>query len=508
MVTSRHQNDQSSAEGRIQGRVGDNASKWQAALGRGRMKSAIQADMGGRIAKRARRPSAVDSVANDLRLRREAGLSRARSGRDPISRRGRLGGLWVRDRRLTPASNVNVLPRTAPSTSPTPRPDRRAKKATRSDGFDNAGDARRHHRANQRAIDEAWRTRGQVAGTTSATTSGTGKRKLPGELTRPLKKAAAGCGTASVMTCSRTVRPETPHAFSGLSTHAGNGSIIKSIAYKIAKERNVHAVAAAELYQAAERGTLARWINKTDDQIARASKGLIAAPEKGAAKASEVMPPPRQLVSKTLAFESPRFRRILTPSSTTRRARSRASRRTLRRSPTALLPARSGAMSLLSSKLPQQGEPDPLDPHKRVEMTPSEEASFARYAWYAGSPSGSSRRSRAASSRPRGGDRASAHASRLRAAQQETFEALTTQLARGNKLPFRQRELLGQLLDFAATPAQRPQHRAFLQQNVADVLPSNEPPLSAAPAKSRRATTPPSGSDALDRLEAKGPGRR
>ena len=45
-------------------------------------------------------------------------------------------------------------------------------------------------------------------------------------------------------------------------------------------------------------------------------------------------------------------------------------------------------------------------------------------------------------------------------------------------------------------------------QNVADVLPSNEPPLSAAPAKSRRATTPPSGSDALDRLEAKGPGRR
>ena len=36
-------------------------------------------------------------------------------------------------------------------------------------------------------------------------------------------------------------------------------------------EHRGKAVLAQTIYQAAERGTLARWINKTDDQIARAA---------------------------------------------------------------------------------------------------------------------------------------------------------------------------------------------------------------------------------------------
>lgn len=334
--------------------------------------------------------------------------------------------------------------------------------------------------------------------------------KLPGELKAKylgLKKDYLALSIGHDLLEDSAAR-DAKHAFLGLSDlTAGNGSIIKSIAYKIAK-RNVHAVAAAQLYQEAERGTLARWINKTDDQIARASKGLIAAPEKGAAKASEVMPPPRQLVSKTLArvaaFQAD-------PDAFVDHA-SRQVESIATHSPEiadGIVTRQVRAMSLLSSKLPQQGEPDPLDPHKRVEMTPSEEASFARYAWYAEKPERFFAEVSRGKLTPEGAETAQALMPRaFEQLQQETFEALTTQLARGNKLPFRQRELLGQLLDFAATPTQRPQHRAFLQQNVADVLPSNEPPLSAAPAKSRRATTPPSGSDALDRLEAKGPGRR
>jgi hypothetical protein len=39
-------------------------------------------------------------------------------------------------------------------------------------------------------------------------------------------------------------------------------------------------------------------------------------------------------------------------------------------------------------------------------------------------------------------------------------------LARGVRVPIRQRERLGLLMDFPAVPSQRPGHIAFLQQNV------------------------------------------
>ena len=140
-------------------------------------------------------------------------------------------------------------------------------------------------------------------------------------------------------------------------------------------------------------------------------------------------------------------------------------------------------------------------------MTPTEQASFARYAWYTEKPDRFFAEVSRGKLTPEGAE--VAHALMPRAfeqLQQETAEALTTQLARGNRLPFRQRELLGQLLDFAATPAQRPEHRAFLQQNVSPVLPSNERIPSAGP-KGPRRTSSQNGS-ALDRLEAGGPGRR
>jgi len=87
--------------------------------------------------------------------------------------------------------------------------------------------------------------------------------------------------------------------------------------------------------------------------------------------------------------------------------------------------------------------------------------------------------------------------------QMRTMDALATQMARGKKLPFRQRQIIGVLMDMAATPSQRPDHAAFLQQNV---LPLTEPPQ-AAPARNRPVSIPTQRS-ALDRLEANGPGKR
>jgi hypothetical protein len=85
--------------------------------------------------------------------------------------------------------------------------------------------------------------------------------------------------------------------------------------------------------------------------------------------------------------------------------------------------------------------------------------------------------------------------------QQETLDALATQMARGKVIPFRQRVMLGMLLDVAAVPAQRPDHARFLQANL-EAAPQNDP-------KPGRAPIPPPAAKMgeLDRLEASGPGR-
>ena len=283
-------------------------------------------------------------------------------------------------------------------------------------------------------------------------------------------------------------------------------------ALKLAKERG-KAIAAYTLSEMAERGTLAKLVGKTDEQIARASKGPITLPEKGAAKASEVMPPPRAIVPKMLA-------RVAAFQADPDAFVDHASQQTegiATHSPeiaSGIVQRQVKAMIFLSSKVPQQGDPDPLDPRKTPEMTPTEQAQFAKYAWYTEKPERFFAEVARGKLTPEGAETAQALMPRaFEQLQQQTFDALTTQLARGNKIPFRQRQILGELLDFAATPAQRPQHRTFLQGNVSDVPPSdpmlasNQQISPAAKASSRRPMLSQSGS-ALDRLEANGPGRR
>ena len=278
-----------------------------------------------------------------------------------------------------------------------------------------------------------------------------------------------------------------------------------ALAFKLAKERG-KAILAHTIYQAAERGSLARLVERTDAQIARASKGLIAAPEKGAAKAAEVMPPPRQVATKALA-------RVAAFQANPDEYVDHAAQQTetmATHSPelaTGLVQRQVQAMTFLSSKVPKQGDPDPLDPHPTVHMTAADESEFAMYAWYTEKPERFFAEVSRGMLTPEGAETAQALMPRaFEQLQRQTYEALTTQLARGHQLPFRQRQLLGQLLDFAATPEQRPDHRDFLQRNVSDVLPSNDRTASAAP-KARRSTMSQNGS-ALDRLEAGGPGRR
>ena len=339
--------------------------------------------------------------------------------------------------------------------------------------------------------------------------------RLSGELAneyKALKKDYLALMIASDVATDSATRAQKA-AFLGLSSlAAGGGSLIKSLAHKVVKEHG-DAVAAAMLYQAAEKGTLIRWLNKTDSQIARASKGLTALPEKGTPKAAELMPPPRAVVTTALA-------RVAAFQADPDAFVDHASQQTesiATHSPeiaSGIVQRQVKAMIFLSSKVPQQGDPDPLDPRKTPEMTPTEQAQFAKYAWYTEKPERFFAEVARGKLTPEGAETAQALMPRaFEQLQAQTFDALTTQLARGNKLPFRQRQILGELLDFAATPAQRPQHRTFLQGNVSDVPPSdpmlasNQQISPAAKASSRRPMLSQSGS-ALDRLEANGPGRR
>lgn len=280
--------------------------------------------------------------------------------------------------------------------------------------------------------------------------------------------------------------------------------VLGPIALKAGKERG-KAMAAYALNQIADRGALAKLVARSDEQIGRAAKGLLMPPQKGAFEA-HLMPNTKSVVKTALArvaaFQNDPEQLV---NHSTRDVEGLAAH-----SPdiaSGIVSRHVQAMTFLSGKVPQQADPDPLDPHAAPHMTASEQSSFARYAYYVDKPDRFFEEVARGKLTPEGAETAQALMPRaFEELQAQTAEALALQLSRGNRLPFRQRQVLGQLLDFAATPSQRPQHASFLQQNLVDVLPSNEP-TSAAPATSRRSSITPSGS-ALDRLEAGGPGHR
>lgn len=274
------------------------------------------------------------------------------------------------------------------------------------------------------------------------------------------------------------------------------------IALKIAKERG-KAVAAYALSKLSERAMLAKVVETTNKQIAQASKGLLAPPVKGVFPLPQTKHLVRTTLARVAAFQADPDAFV---DKATRHVEAVATH-----SPeiaSTLVQRQVQAMTFLSNKVPQQDDPDPFDPHKAPKMTANEEAEFGRYAYYVDKPERFFAEVAKGKLVPEGAEVAQALMPRafdeLRA---QTADALATQLARGTRIPFRQRLLLGTLLDFAATPSQRPEHARFLQQNVVDsAAPSDKIPKSA-PAKSRAASIP-SQRSSLDQLEAGGPGRR
>lgn len=282
----------------------------------------------------------------------------------------------------------------------------------------------------------------------------------------------------------------------------GGGSLLQTLGLKMARERG-DAVLATTLYQAAERGTLAKLVQRVDGDITKASKGLLEPPKAGAPKASDRMPPMRALAKTALA-------RVAEFKADPEAYVDKATKQTeamATHSPElagALVSRNVQAMALLSSKVPVSPDPDPLDPHPARRMTSNEEAELARYAWYVDKPQRFFAEVARGKMTFEGAEVARSLMPRAFAELQEkTAETLALQLAKGQKLPFRQRQVLGVLLDMATTPSQRPEHAAFLQKNVLPL--QEEPPTAPAPKRSVSISTQRS---ALDRLEADGPGKR
>ncbi len=288
----------------------------------------------------------------------------------------------------------------------------------------------------------------------------------------------------------------------GLVTGHPLGAVAGAAGMKLLQERGA-AVAAKGLLDLAERGSLAKWVQRVDEQIGKASKGLLDRPTKGQPKPADQMPPTKSLAKTALArvaeFKSDPEGFI---DRTTRQTESINSH-----SPevaAGLVQKSVSAMSFLASKVPRSPDPDPLDPHPAPKLTPGEQSSVGRYWWYAEKPSRFFSEVARGKLTYEGAETAQALMPRaFEQLQQQTAEELTARMAKGERIPFRQRQILGVLLDFAATPSQRPEHARFLQQNT---QPLQEPPPSPAP---RRNAAPLNQQrSSYDRLEADGPGRR
>jgi hypothetical protein len=287
----------------------------------------------------------------------------------------------------------------------------------------------------------------------------------------------------------------------GLALGSPIGAIGTMIGGKLLRERG-SAVGAYVMSQMAERQALAKWVQRVDDQIGKASKGLLMPPVKGLPKASDRMPPAKQLATKALATVADYQR---DPEAyvdkVTRQVESIAAHDP--ELADGLVQRHIQAQTFLASKVPVSPDPDPMDPHPAPKMTPNEMSEFGRYAWYTEKPARFFAEVARGKLTFEGAETAKALMPRAFAELQDrTLEEIAGQMAKGTKIPYRQRQYLGVLLDMAATPSQRPDHAAFLQANVSQDEPTPPPP------KRSLMNAPKSHMSALDRLESSGVGRR
>lgn len=288
-------------------------------------------------------------------------------------------------------------------------------------------------------------------------------------------------------------------AAAGLAMGSPVGALATALGGKVLRERG-SAAGAFLLHKMADMGAITRAMRAVDDQIGRASKGLLAAPAKRAlpeaastesvrtraAKAmqrvAEIQASPERLadqVARTvepMAGSAPELAGVLTQRMTS-------------------------AAAFLAGKMPVKPDVDPFDPHPAPRLTDAQAATFMRYVDYTERPMRFFEELERGKITYEGAETIKAlMPAAFAEVQTRTLEGLAELLARGQAPPYAQRERLGMLLDVATVPAQRPEHMQLLQSNVVGSV-GGKPTTGAQPPKRPMPTkTQPS---TLDRLEGK-----
>lgn len=310
--------------------------------------------------------------------------------------------------------------------------------------------------------------------------------------------------SATRMSKNRTISP-TDYLTGAAAAASGHflAAPVVAVGHKLVRERG-NAAAAVAIYNAAHSGQLSSIVAKFDNKLNAAANGLLTIPKKGPLPFSPVDRPrvhAAAMMKEIAALQSD-------PQGTTDAIAHKMDpvAATHPEIAQALVSRHVAALTFLASKMPSASERDPLDPHPVPHMNDADAASFSRYAFYTQKPERFFVEMAHGKVTYEGAETAQALCPAAFAELQErTLDAIATHMARGRSIPFQQRLKIGDMLDIAATPAQQPDHAAFLQSNTA-VLDSGKnkaPPASKGPAKglSQR-------SSALDALEQSGPGRR
>jgi hypothetical protein len=281
---------------------------------------------------------------------------------------------------------------------------------------------------------------------------------------------------------------------------AGPGAALAS---KFIRERGDAAIALT-LAKVADMQALTTAVRAVDEQVGRAAKGMLHPPKPDALvpaklpKVPEKTEPVRVRAQKvvdeltTLQTQPERVMDLVT-------RRTEAMHSTAPEIAQGVQTRAVQAIAFLASKMPHQADPDPLDPHPAPRMSDGEAATFMRYVEYTQRPMRFFEDLERGKLTFEGAEVArELMPGPFAELQQRTITELANLRAMGKSPAYQQRQLLGAILAIPATPSQRPDHMAFLQQNVKQAAKMQQP----APPKRRPLPTKPQHSS-LDRLEGK-----
>lgn len=274
-----------------------------------------------------------------------------------------------------------------------------------------------------------------------------------------------------------------------------------SFVSKIVRERG-DAAAAILMKRAADAGLVSKAMRHVDDAIARASTGALSLPKPQllpeSGKKIPIMQRAQQVIQRVAAAQAQpemHIQRLMQQTEPLAASAPGVAN--------AYVSAASRAAAFLASKLPVTAQPDPLAPNQKPSLTPEDAHKLVRYADYVDRPMRFFEEAAHGKLTTEGAEVAQALMPRAFAElQAATATALAENLARGVRIPDIQRQKLGLILGFPATPAQRPEMVAMLQLNVQGIGgPGNMP--SAAPALPKRPASVPTQQSPFDRLEAR-----